>query len=324
MKKKLRVGVIGGGSSSEREVSLLGSRVVAAALPRAKYTVCLIDVGKNKNDLYKKIKATDVAFLVMHGRDAEDGRIQGFLEMLGIPYTGSGIAASALAFDKARTQALVCADGIRIPQSIIISKKESLDFSQIKQKVRKKFSYPIVVKPNASGSSIGVSIVKNQTDLLKAVASSLKESDYILFEEYIVGREFSCPVMGNSGQTDIEPLPPIEIISDGHEFFDYKAKYFSNMTKEICPAPVSKKLTAQIKETSVRVHELLGCDGLTRSDFMLDACNNLYFLEINTIPGQTEASLAPKAARAHGLTFAKFLEKQIILAIKKHGRRRAS
>ncbi len=318
MKKKLRVGVIGGGSSSEREVSLLGSRVVAAALPKTKYAVALIDVGKDSDALYKKIKSIDVAFLVMHGRDAEDGRIQGFLEMLGIPYTGSGIAASALAFDKARTQALVSMAGVRIPKSISISKKESLDFLKLKRKIRKIFSYPIVVKPNASGSSIGVSIVKNETDLLKALAASFKESEDILLEQYIAGREFSCAVMGNSGQTNIEALPPIEIISEGSEFFDYKAKYFSKTTQEICPAPATKKLTALIKETSVCVHELLGCDGLTRSDFMLDSRNNLYFLEINTIPGQTEASLAPKAARAHGLTFAAFLEKQIILAIKKH------
>lgn len=346
-KKKINVAVICGGPSNEREVSLKTGAQILKALPRNKYNVRLIEITKNGRWLLKskaesnrfldgekkslKENATrtlsiigkmdsrgsfDVAFIGMHGRFGEDGKIQAILETLGIPYTGSGVLASALGMNKIKTLELAGKSGIKIPKFIplyFFPKKRDLKI--LYGQVKKIVGYPCVIKPNESGSSIGITIVRKKKELMPAIKIAFKEDETVLMEEYVPGRELTCGVIGNSGQTKLCALPPVEILPPDGRFFDYDAKYFSKETKEICPAPVNKKITEEIQELAKKIHFILGCDGLTRSDFILSPRGQLYFLEINTIPGLTEASLCPKEARAAGMNFGEFLDKQVEFAL---------
>ncbi len=194
----------------------------------------------------------------------------------------------------------------------------------ISKKIEDSFGFPCVIKPNASGSSVGVSIAHNASDVVISLEKAWREDETAIVQQYIPGREFSCGVMGNTGQTEIEALPVVEITPKSSEFFDYGAKYTPSASEEICPAVLSEKITASIQKFSVLAHTTLGCDGLTRSDFRLDPEGNIFFLEINTIPGQTKTSLCPKEAAAAGMTFPEFLEKQVVLALSKRQRSRQS
>lgn len=355
--KKINLAIIGGGLSNEREVSLMTSRQIAESLSRKKYNVSLVEIanngkwifrndpvlflsqfrknGKNKNaakkhpvvygggekipekNFFKQKEKIDIAFIALHGKNGEDGKIQALLDLLGIAYTGSGVLASALGMNKAKCSEIVGSHKISIPKFISFS-SHNKNFKLIKERIKKDIGYPCFVKPNESGSSIGISLVENEKDVLPAIKKAQKENGNILIQERIKGRELTCGVLGNTGQTDLVILPPVEIITHESKFFDYKTKYFSKTVEEICPAKIGKKIKRKVKNTAKRIHEILGCDGLTRSDFVLSSKNNkLYFLEINTIPGQTQASLCPKEAKAMGIEFSKFLDMQIELAIKK-------
>jgi D-alanine-D-alanine ligase len=323
--KKLRVAVVCGGTSSEREVSLRSGAQVFKQLDRKRFAPVLVDISKNgvwtnkktgkKFDPFQLKKQADLVFLALHGAFGEDGRIQSLLELIGIPYTGSGVLASALAMDKYKTWQFLRAEGIAMPETRAFTRTDYLQTSQRKAFV-KKTHYPCVVKPNASGSSVGVSIARTKSDLERALKTAFKEDSTVLVQKYIKGRELTCGILGNSNARK-EPmmLPPIEIISHA-TFFDYHAKYASKKTQEICPAPVSRRVTKNIQELARKVHVLVGCDGLTRSDFILSG-KTLYFLEINTLPGMTEQSLCPKEARAAGISLKDFFSMQIDLALKK-------
>ncbi|MBM3257391.1 MAG: D-alanine--D-alanine ligase [Candidatus Liptonbacteria bacterium] len=330
--KKIKVALICGGFSSEREVSLKSGAQIARSLTSEKYEVSLIEIAKDGRWLLSSdskeinsgektlsilpgntaiaqsdLRGVDVAFLALHGYFGEDGKIQSILELLGIPYTGSGVMASATAMNKAKTNELAALADLKVPPFIVAHNS----------KIKPDFGYPVVVKPNESGSSVGVTIVEKESDLEKALEKALSEGGEAIVQKYIAGRELTCGVMGNSGRTEILALPPIEIVSP-NKFFDYEAKYTSQETQEICPAPVDESITRAVQEVAKKVHVLLGCDGLTRSDFILDKESNLHFLEINTIPGMTEASLAPKEAKALGWSFPDFLDKIITLALERH------
>ena len=327
-RNKIKVAVLCGGLSSEREVSLMSGRQVFNALSEKKYKRSLIEItkdgrwllknkllslfDKNKGFLKSDLKKFGVIFIVLHGKFGEDGKVQALLDMIGVPYTGSGMLASAFGMDKTKTLEVVEKNGVRVPKFLSFSFKDKKDHTT--KVVTKEIGYPCVVKPNDSGLSIGVTIVQEKQQLLRALKKSFEESEKIIVEKYIKGRELTCGVMGNSGKTKITVLPPVEIIPDG-SFFDYEAKYFSKKTQEICPARISREKTEEIQELAKRVHLLLGCDGLTRSDFILSPTGQLHFLEINTIPGLTEASLCPQEARAAGMSFSEFLDKQIELAL---------
>lgn len=313
-----------GGTSSEREVSLWSGYQVINNLSQDLYEISKIEIttdGKwllnNKTflavfpnrDLKKRF---DVIFIALHGAFGEDGKVQAILDTLQIPYTGSGVLASALGMNKAKTMELLISHKIRMPRTISLQKDNEIPT----------ITTPCVIKPNESGSSVGVSIVKNKKELSPALRKAFKEDRIALIQEYIEGRELTCAIIGNSSDNNLIALPAIEIVSQG-TFFDYRAKYLSKKTREICPALIDKKVSTEIVRLSKRVHRTLGCDGLTRSDFILSKKNNkLYFLEINTIPGLTEASLCPKAARTTGIPFSKFLDLQINLAISKHKKER--
>lgn len=333
-KKRIKVAVLCGGVSNEREISILSGKNIVTSLPKDRYDVSLVEItknlkwilkdGKNKKTitLFDKnhgiaksgLKRFDVAFIALHGAFGEDGKLQAILDLIGIPYTGSGVLASALGMDKIKTLGIAEKHGIKTPRLFLLT-PESI-YKANYDSLIESIGYPCVVKPNKSGSSVGITIVKNKKELPQAIKRGFKEDGKILIEEYINGRELTCGVMGNTGKTGVVALPPIEIIPS-KPFFDYEAKYFSPDTQEICPAKVNKRITKEISRLSIKIHELLGCDGLTRSDFILSKNNNLYFLEINTIPGLTESSLCPKEAKAMGISFAEFLDKQIKLALVK-------
>lgn len=304
---KMRVAVIAGGISEERDVSLKSGKIIAANLDRKKYLVSRYDP---KTDLPKLIndcqkKKIDLCFLVLHGRGGEDGAIQGLLELLKVKYTGSDILSSALCFDKFQTKQKLKTKKIFLPKDLLITKKV---WQQQGRALFKNFHLPAIVKPNASGSSFGITIAKDVKSLEKSINAALQYDKTILVEEYITGREITVPVLGEI------VLPLIEIRPRGHAFFDYDAKYIAGEADEIVPAPITKKSANQISRLALNIHQTLGCHGLTRLDFILKG-NKPYFLEINTLPGMTENSLCPKSARAAGLTISDFLDRIINLAL---------
>ena len=324
--KKIQIAVLCGGISSEHEVSLRSGDQVAKFLPRDKYHVSRIVItrdgrwmigkkpivifnskqGIHRNDLQE----FDVVFIALHGKFGEDGKVQAILDTIGVPYTGSGALASALGMDKLWTNYLA-RKFVAIPKTIRL---ESLpgkrDAKKLHSKISRSIGVPYVVKPNASGSSVGTTIVRQSSELGPALVRAFKESQIALAQQYIKGRELTCGVLGNL------PLPPVEIRTK-RTFFDYKAKYAPG-TEEICPAPLPPNITKKVKMTARNVHKELGCEGLTRSDFMLSKSGKLYFLEINTIPGLTSESLCPKEAKAAGMSFGEFLDQQVTIALQKN------
>lgn len=307
MKKKLKVGVVFGGPSSEHDISVKTGKQVVSCLDIKKYVPIAIKIPKKGDWLIpfiKKIKKVDVAFLALHGQFGEDGKIQAILDSIHIPYTGSGVLASSIAMDKFSTFRMLANEHILFPHTKLLrSKNDPMTLP-----------LPLVVKPNASGSSIGVSLVKTKSELDQALQKAFREDRDVLVEEYIQGREFTCAVLGNSVK-DSRALPVAEI-KVATSFFDYKAKYTDKRTQEICPANIPSTLSRKIQKLALTIHTTLSCRGLTRSDFLVRN-SSIYFLEINTIPGQTEASLCPKMAQANGWSMQEFFDKQLQLALRK-------
>ncbi len=307
---KLKIAVLAGGISNEREVSLNTAEQIISNLPSDKYEVNKVEVNADFHWIEElKQNKPDVAFIALHGKFGEDGRTQSVLEYLGVKYTGSGVLASAFGMDKIRCSGFLSESGLNIPK--IVSFSKAVDPDKALLEVKEKIFFPCVVKPNESGSSVGVTICQNQEEFKTGLEKAFKEDALVLVEEYIKGQELTCGVLGNTG-SDLLELPPIEIIPH-KQFFDYAAKY-QKESDEICPANIPAELTKEVQQASVLAHKLLGCRGLTRSDFIYDG-KKLFFLEINTLPGQTKESLCPKEAAAMGLSFSEFLEKQIQLAL---------
>ncbi len=311
-KKKLKIAVIFGGVSKEREVSLISGQNVFKNLDKKKYTVARIEVTKDGAWIKKNINqlmGCDVAFLALHGPGGEDGTIQGVLESFGIKYTGSGVLASALGMNKAKTKRFVASAGVLVAPHIVISKKE---FQNHPQKFLSKIKGKVVIKPNQIGSSIGVTISSDKKTIKKGIVEALKHDNEVLIEPFVKGRELTVPVLGNK---KLQALPVIEIIPKrGSEFFDFRAKYNPNYSDEVVPADISNSLRKALQGIALLVHELLGCRGFSRSDFIVTEKGQIYFLEINTIPGLTSNSLVPKSAKAAGISYSQFLDKLIRLA----------
>jgi D-alanine-D-alanine ligase len=306
----MKIVILNGGFSSEREISLMTGEQIAKELDQ-KHEIVRIDV-KDRSSWTDQVNIAgpDLVFIAMHGKYGEDGEVQSELDKLSVPYTGSSAEVSSVAFNKQQTNQIISKLNIKTPANMVI-KNMAVD------SIEKKIGLPCVVKPNQSGSSIAVTIVHQTIDLNKAVAAALNEDSSVLIEQYIRGREFTCGVFGNTGRSPLEVLPVVEIIPGADaSFFDYHAKYNSDLTEEICPAKIDDLLRESIQELSRQVHETLKCDGLTRSDFIKDKKGVIYFLEINTIPGLSEASLCPKEVMAAGMTFRDFLEKQIEGAVR--------
>lgn len=328
MKKKILV--LCGGKGSEREVSLMSGRNVYSALSRDKYNAVLIEIGRDeewriididsslrlrmtkisKRSLRSRLRSVgmtqriecDVVFIALHGKGGEDGEIQSYLDRLNIKYTCSGAKASKTAFNKYKTSKIAEDIGIKVPKTILIKKDQDINLDQINRAIE----CPCVVKPNRSGSSVATTIVKNKSKIKKAISMAMNEDSEVLIQEYIKGRELTCPVLGKTGKK-LLTLPVLEITSN-NEFFDYDAKYKSSKTIERVPTDIKPEIIESIKKQSKLIHSKIGCSGLTRSDFILDDDNELYFLEINTIPGLSKMSLCPKSAKSAGIGFSELLD----------------
>ncbi len=292
--KNKKIGIICGGWSKEREISLLTAKNVACALERIGLNYQLIDINKN---FYKQITQAkiDIAFIALHGKPGEDGTIQGFLELLGIPYTGSGVLASALGMDKILTKILFQYQKIPTPKFVTLNRNEnSLEKINLAEK---ELGFPIVIKPRYEGSSVGVEIVENKKDLIRKVKILRKEFFDIFFEEYIEGMIATCGIL------DDKPLPILELVPKKERFYSYKAKYTKGETEFIIPARLDKKTTLKIQELSLKAHKIIEAKGYSRIDLIVKDNKKPYFLEINTLPGLTELSDLPKEAEYLGISY---------------------
>src|SRR3989344_848063 len=314
--RKLKVAVLMGGKSAEHEISLISGREVAKNLNLQKYDVLPIVISRNgisfqlNNKKYSLGQLSTVNcqlfFIAMHGPYGEDGTIQGFLELIGVPYTGSGILASALGMDKISSRKLFTQAGLKVPEYLVLQKDDS------PQIVWKKFKPPVFVKPHNQGSSVGTTLVKEKNKLRDALNLAFDFSHLALAEEFLDGIEITCPILGNNKP---KALPVVEIVPK-RDFFDYKAKYNDKLCDEIVPARISKALTKKAQQIALTAYQSLGCSGFGRVD-MIAKGNNIYVLEVNTIPGLTPVSLFPKSAVAAGISYPELLDKIVMFALSK-------
>jgi len=303
----LNIAILGGGTSSEREVSLKSSKKVFENLDQSKYNKEYFDFPSDLEKFLKDYKKFDVVMPVFHGPGGEDGTIQGFLNTLGLKFTFSDVEAHAIAMNKNITKIIMNGIGLLNP------KYKMLDYKNIKKHdIEKDFGYPFVAKVNRGGSSIGVEIINNKDEFDEKMQNVIKHKQDVMIEEYISGKEETVAVLGNGNDSVAMPVTEIRPKT---EFFDYKAKYDPEFCDEICPAPIEDDLAKELQKQALLVHQTLGCRGISRSDFIVTENNKIYFLEINTIPGMTDASLFPQAAAVSGYDYPKFLDKLIELAL---------
>lgn len=308
--KKLSVAVLMGGGSAEHEISVVSGQQVIKKLNKKKFKITPVLISKNNiwstsiNTLKKK--KVDVVFIAMHGTFAEDGAIQGLLELNGFKYTGSGILASALGMDKLAFRKIIERLSLFVPKYVALGNKDSLNMAY-----KVLGSPPYFVKPNKQGSSVGASIAKTKKDLRAAVKKAFRYDDTVLIDEYIEGIELTCAVLGNENP---KALPLVEIVPKKGEFFDYNSKYTESGSDEIVPARISKTIANKVQNIAIKIYKEMGCRGFGRVDFILKN-EKPYVLEINTIPGLTPMSLFPKAAMAAGITYTNLLDKVIRLAL---------
>ncbi|MHB8809598.1 MAG: D-alanine--D-alanine ligase family protein [Desulfobulbaceae bacterium] len=309
---RLRLALIAGGVSGEREVSLKGAGGVEKALDPGKYEVVRFDPATDLPLIAARAKEIDVAFILLHGIHGEDGTMQGFLDLLGIPYQGAGVLGSALAMDKNLAKTLYRLHGLPVAPWEMASREDIGNPARLLAKLR----LPLVVKPVRQGSSIGMSIVRDAAALGPALEKAFAHDRQVMVEQYIKGREITVGVIGNDRPV---ALPLVEIIPDSRfEFFDYEAKYQPGATREVCPAQVSEEIREKAQAYGLEAHRALQLRGYSRTD-MIVCGDDIYLLETNTIPGMTPTSLLPQAAAAAGLPFPALLDRLIELALEKQG-----
>lgn len=314
-----RIGVLMGGQSSEREVSLRTGQAVHQSLLRRGYEAVAIDAGPNLyRDLTKQKIA--IAFLALHGPGGEDGTIQGFLDTLGIPYTGSGVQASAVGMHKVTTKILAAAQGVPVPGGTVVRRGEQPSLAMALKAAKLKL--PVVVKPASQGSTIGVTIVRKPAQWKPALALAHRYDPDAMVEAYIPGHELTVSILGGT-EGQVAVLPAVEIVApDG--FYDFSAKYQKGKTQYLCPAPLPARVAKQIAEFGRRTYEALGCEGAARVDFRITPSGKPYMLEINTVPGMTETSLLPMAAGQAGLTYDALVERILQSALDRAARMRGA
>jgi len=291
-----KIGILLGGSSSEREISLKSGEAVYNVLKEEGLNVIKIDVVEKKAIEQFKESGITLAFIAMHGGFGEDGRLQCILEKLKIPYTGSGVKASQLAMDKVASRKIFVKKGINVPKYRLIVKNEKVELNG--------FKFPLVVKPSSQGSSMGLTIVDKKDKLPDAVKSAFQFGDRVIVESYIEGREITVGIFNE------EPLPIIEIIPK-RRFFDFKAKYESGQTNYIVPADIKYDDFKTAQKIGLFSHRVLGCRDFSRVDMILSKEGRLFVLEVNTIPGLTKTSLLPKAANAVGIDFSNLCKEML-------------
>jgi D-alanine-D-alanine ligase len=288
-----RVGVLLGGTSSEREISLQSGAAVVAALAEAGIEHVAIDVSDDAIADIQNAKI-DRAFLALHGAGGEDGRIQAVLEYLKIPFTGSGVQSSALAMDKLRTKQLWRGVNLSTPEFAVLTTESEW------AKILSDLGGEVMVKPAHEGSSIGMARVKSAQELADAFSDAEKYDGSVIAERLITGSEFTVAIL------DGEALPPIKLETD-HTFYDFNAKYIANDTRYICPCGLSPEKEAELKALALAAFDAVGCEGWGRVDVMADESLNFYLLEVNTAPGMTSHSLVPMAAKVRGLSFSELV-----------------
>jgi D-alanine-D-alanine ligase len=315
VKTKLTIALLSGGVSSEREVSLNSGSQVHQALDPAKYEVLRYDPKTDLPRLVADAPRIDAALIILHGPYGEDGTVQGLLDLLEIPYQGSGVLGSAVAMNKVASKTLYRQAGLPTPDYVIARRGLPLDLDDAMARLH----LPIVVKPASGGSSVGIAIARSRAALASALEAAYAHDPVVLLEAYIEGIEVTGGVIGND---DLEALPLIEIIPDrGHEFFNYEAKYTVGGAQEICPARIDAKITDKAQRLCIDAHRALFCRGYSRTDLMLRG-RDLYILETNTIPGMTATSLLPRAARTAGMEFGRLLDRLIELSLEGRAARR--
>lgn len=288
-----KVAVLMGGKAAEREVSLKSGQAVTIALQSQGIDATALDV-KSLEDIQSVAQDYDRAFIALHGRWGEDGVVQAILEDLGVPYTGSGMAASAVAMDKLRTKWMWLGAGLPTPKFIWVSDLLPLEIDSFS------IPFPVIVKPSHEGSSIGMRKVINKAELVDAVAFAQQYDSEVLIEQWITGREYTVGVLNNRA------LPLIELKTT-HDFYDFEAKYQSNDTQYICPCDLDSETQQNIQALVLKAFNVIGAKGWGRVDLMLDECNQPWLIELNSVPGMTDHSLVPMAAKATGLSFEKLV-----------------
>ncbi|MCG6928990.1 MAG: D-alanine--D-alanine ligase [Desulfofustis sp.] len=311
---KMCIALLAGGKSGEREVSLSGAAVFEEALDTDKYLIRKYDPAFDLAKLAQDSGEIDFAFILLHGLFGEDGSVQGMLDLLGIPYQGSGIIGSAVAMDKNLAKVLYRLEGMPVADWQVFTAADDRACGEIIERL----GLPMVIKPVRDGSSLGLSIARTQEQVHQGIDHALKNDHRVMVEKYIAGREITVSVLGNDNP---EAMPVIEIVpGDEYEFFDYNAKYLPGASKEICPADIGPEQTRIAQDYGIRAHKVLQLKGYSRTDMIIAPDNTIYLLETNTIPGMTRTSLLPQSAAAHGLAYPALLERLIELGLEAKGR----
>ncbi len=306
--KKITIALLSGGTSSERKVSLNSGKQVLEALDKTRYNVFRYDPKTDMARILADAPRIDFALVILHGTNGEDGTVQGFLDLLNIPYQCAGPLGSSVAMNKLASKYLYEQSNIPVPAYLSFKRNETIDSDDCIRRL----GLPLVVKPVSGGSSIGMTICRKSDDLSKAFVKAFEQDDTILLEEYISGTEITGGVIGNNR---LQALPIVEIVpKKNHDFFDYTAKYTAGETAEICPAKINENLSKKAQQLAEKAHHALFCKGYSRTDMIIKK-DEIYVLETNTIPGMTPESLLPLAARTAGMDFTQLLDRLIELGL---------
>lgn len=300
----MKILLIAGGWSTEREVSLAGAAAIEKTLVNMGYQVTFCDLLKDFKNFIYLATVHDFVFINLHGKPGEDGLIQAMLDAIHKPYQGSGAAASFLALNKAASKELFKSAGLPVAEWEFLTKMPGL-------KWQPSLKWPIFVKSNTGGSSLRLGLAHNKTELNNILQEIFNAGDEAILEEALEGADLTCGILG------MEPLPPVLIEPQKGAFFNYNSKYDKNGAKEICPAPISDRLTKLIQKLALKAHKVLGLSGYSRADFILDENKNLTLLEVNTLPGMTATSLVPQEAEAAGIAFPQLLQRLIDLGMQR-------
>lgn len=317
--KRLNIALLSGGDSSEREIALKSAAQIEQAMDHSKYDITVVDIqGRNwnhttpegeviavdKNDFSITIgdvhKRFDYALIIIHGTPGEDGKLQGYLDIMGVPYSSCSMASSVITFDKISTKQAVRGK-VPLAREIFLTRDEQISEEQVVAEL----GLPLFIKPNASGSSCGVTKVTRKEDIAAAIDYARSESDEVLIEEMISGREIGCGLMIVEGKEYVFPLT--EIVSK-KDFFDYEAKYTNGMSDEITPAPIDEASAEKIRSMAVKAYRMCRCSGVVRIDFILADDGTPYMIEINTIPGMSAASIVPKQVTTMGMSLGEMFD----------------
>lgn len=308
-KKRVRVALLAGGRSGEREVSLKGAAEVVKALDPEKFMVRRYDPATDLARLAQDAPSIDVAFILLHGLYGEDGTVQGYLDLLGVPYQGSGVLGSAMAMDKNVAKIMYRLHGLPVAEWEMAHPEDV----EAPARLLERLCLPLVIKPVRAGSSLGMSIAATLDELAAGIKKAYEQDSQVMVEQFVKGREITGGVLGND---ELTALPLVEIIPNKEFlFFDYTAKYQPGASRELCPAPLSEELREKAQQLALAAHRALQLRGYSRTDMILTEEGGIYILETNTIPGMTLTSLLPQAAAAYGLDFPALLERLLELAL---------